>query len=185
MSIKLPTDIIPLDNILPEEPLLMMGAGPVPIPARVAAANSIVINHLGDTMAQVIEQVKTMSRYVFQTESTHILGVAGPGSAAMEMAIVNLVERDSKVLSICNGFFSGRLAEMAQRAGGQVVRMSIPEGEAAQPEAVEKYLQEHKPRVLTLVHGETSNTVIIVIYLKLQHSLKNIIAWSLLTPYAH
>jgi hypothetical protein len=35
------------DDILPEEPLLMAGASPVPIPARVAAANSIVINYPG------------------------------------------------------------------------------------------------------------------------------------------
>lgn len=159
MRIKVPTNLVPLDSILPEEPLLMMGAGPVPIPARVAAANSIVINHLGETMAQIIEQVKTMSRYVFQTESTHILGVAGPGSAAMEMAIVNLIEPGCKVLSVINGFFSCRLAEMAERAEANVVRMQVPEGEAAKPHDVEAYLIEHQPKVLTIVQGETSNTV--------------------------
>ncbi len=159
MSIKVPNNIVPLDNILPEEPLLMMGAGPVPIPARVAAANSIVINHLGETMAQVIEQVKAMSRYVFQTESRHILGVAGPGSAAMEMAVVNLTQPGCKVLSVCNGFFSYRLSEMAERAEAQVVRLMVPEGEAANPQEVEKYLLEHQPEVMTLVQGETSNTV--------------------------
>ena len=78
----------------------MMGAGPVPLPARVAAANSIVINHLGDTMAHVVKQIKLMSGYVFQTESQHILGVAGPGSAAMEMAIVNLVKPVSGLISL-------------------------------------------------------------------------------------
>ena len=72
-----------LDRLLPAEPLLMMGAGPVPVPARVAQANSIVINHLGETMVKVIEQLKAMARYVFQTESRWVLGVAGPGSAAM------------------------------------------------------------------------------------------------------
>ena len=40
-----------LSNILPDDPLLMMGAGPVPIPAAVASANSLVINHLGEVMA--------------------------------------------------------------------------------------------------------------------------------------
>lgn len=59
--------VVPLDAILPEEPLLMMGAGPVPIPAAVAKANTVVINHLGATMAKIIEQVKEMARYVFQT----------------------------------------------------------------------------------------------------------------------
>ncbi len=159
MSIGIPENIIPLDSILPDEPLLMMGAGPVPIPPRVAAANSIVINHLGDTLAQVIEQVKAMSRYVFQTESMHILGVAGPGSAAMEMAVINLVKPGSKVLSICNGFFSQRLAEMAERVEGDVIRMQVPEGAGVSPEEIEVLIKQHRPQVITIVQGETSNTV--------------------------
>jgi len=159
VSIPLPEGISPLDDLLPDEPLLMMGAGPVPIPARVAAANSIVINHLGDTMAGVIEQVKAMSRYVFQTESRHILGVAGPGSAAMEMAVVNLVSPGDRVLSVCNGFFSSRLAEMAERTGGDVLRLEVPARETASPEAIARALAGHRPRVLTIVQGETSNTI--------------------------
>lgn len=159
MKIALPQDIEPLDNILPEEPLLMMGAGPVPIPARVAQANSIVINHLGDTLARVIEQVKSMSHYVFQTSSKHILGVAGPGSAAMEMAIVNLVTPGDTVLSICNGFFSCRLAEMAERNEARVIRHEVPDREFASVEKVAELLELHNPRILTIVHGETSNTV--------------------------
>ncbi|MFT5997529.1 MAG: alanine-glyoxylate transaminase/serine-glyoxylate transaminase/serine-pyruvate transaminase, partial [Glaciecola sp.] len=159
MRIKSPKGILSLDNILPEEPFLMMGAGPVPIPARVAAANGIVINHLGDTMAQIIEQVKLMSRYVFQTETGHILGVAGPGSAAMEMAVANLVLPGSKVLSVCNGFFSSRLAEMAERVEANVVRLVVEGGQSADPEVVAKYIEQHQPQVLTIVQGETSSTV--------------------------
>jgi len=159
VQIPVPQNIIALENILPDEPLLMMGAGPVPIPAKVAAANGIVINHLGDTMAQIIEQVKLMSRYVFQTQDGHILGVAGPGSAAMEMAIANLVVPGTKVLSVCNGFFSSRLADMAHRLSAEVIRLQISEGQSASVAEVEAYLQLHRPQVLTLVQGETSNTV--------------------------
>jgi alanine-glyoxylate transaminase/serine-glyoxylate transaminase/serine-pyruvate transaminase len=159
VRIKSPKGILSLDSILPEEPLLMMGAGPVPIPARVAAANGIVINHLGDTMAQIIEQVKLMSRYVFQTEFGHILGVAGPGSAAMEMAVANLVVPGSKVLSVCNGFFSNRLAEMAERVEANVVRLVVEEGQSADPKVVAEYIAQHQPQVLTIVQGETSSTV--------------------------
>lgn len=158
MIIQVP-HIVPLDNILPDEPLLMMGAGPVPIPARVAAANSIVINHLGDTMAQIIEQVKSMSRYVFQTESQHIMGVAGPGSAAMEMAIINLVRKDTRVLSVCNGFFSSRLAEMAERAQANVQRLNVQQGETTDPETVKQVIEAFQPEVLTIVQGETSSTI--------------------------
>lgn len=158
-AVKPPRDIKTLDELLPQEPLLMMGAGPVPIPARVAAANSIVINHLGSTMAGIIGQVKAMSRYVFQSEEARILGVAGPGSAAMEMAVANLVEDGDTVLSICNGYFSNRLADMAERAGGNVQRLAVADASAADPALVEQTLRTRPAKILTVVQGETSNTV--------------------------
>ncbi len=157
MTITVP-EIDPLSHILPEEPLLMMGAGPVPIPSPVAAANGIVINHLGETMARVTDQVKRMGRYIFQTESQWLMGVAGPGSAAMEMAVANLVWPGRRVLSVCNGLFSSRLAEMANRAGGKVENLTVEEGSGACPAAIEAALKRFNPDVLTIVQGETSNT---------------------------
>lgn len=157
MKIIVPS-IQTLDHILPEEPLLMMGAGPVPIPPAVASANGIVINHLGTTMSAIITQIKSMAGYIFQTSSPWIVGVAGPGSAAMEMAVANLVWKDTKVLSICNGFFSSRLAQMAERAGGVVDKVEIADGKSAQAEDIRKLIEEKQPEVLTIVQGETSNT---------------------------
>jgi alanine-glyoxylate transaminase/serine-glyoxylate transaminase/serine-pyruvate transaminase len=157
-SIACPT-VLPLSSILPEEPLLMMGAGPVPIPDAVARANGVVINHLGSTMAAVIGQVKTMARYVFQTESKWVMGVAGPGSAAMEMAITNLAWKDSRVLCICNGFFSERMAEMARRTGAQVETLNVVDGTAAHTQQAAHAIDRFRPEIVTIVHGETSNTV--------------------------
>ncbi len=137
----------------------MMGAGPVPIPQRVAMANSVVINHLGETMNKVVEQVKIMSRYVFQSQSRHVMGVAGPGSAAMEMAICNLVWPEARVLCVCNGTFSRRLAEMAERVGGNVTRLEVPGNEAADIDVIQAALRQGRYEVLTIVQGETSNTV--------------------------
>jgi aspartate aminotransferase-like enzyme len=159
MSLLPPPSVESLDALLPEEPLLMMGAGPVPIPHKVAHANSIVINHLGETMNKVIEQVKAMGRYVFQTATGHVLGVAGPGSAAMEMAIANLVAPGERVLCICNGYFSRRMAEMATRVGGEVTVLEVPNFEVASAARVQALLQEGDFKVVTIVQGETSNTV--------------------------
>jgi aspartate aminotransferase-like enzyme len=152
-------DVVSLDAILPEEPLLMMGAGPVPIPAAVAKANAIVINHLGATMSKVIGQVKDMARYVFQTRSKWVLGVAGPGSAAMEMAISNLAWSGTRVLSIKNGFFSARMGEMAKRCGAHVTTLEVADGAVATLAEVSEALARERPEVVTVVQGETSNTV--------------------------
>jgi aspartate aminotransferase-like enzyme len=119
----------------------------------------LVINHLGETMNRVITQVKDMTRYVFQTSSSHVMAVSGPGSAAMEMAIANLVTPGSHVLSITNGYFSQRLAEMARRVRAEVTLLESPPNQSADLEAVERTLQQGKYEVVTLVQGETSNTV--------------------------
>ncbi|GAB2190217.1 pyridoxal-phosphate-dependent aminotransferase family protein [Sessilibacter sp. MAH2] len=153
-----PPSINQLHQILPDEPLLMMGAGPVPIPEAVSAANGIVINHLGSTMAKVVEQVKSMAGYIFQTQSPWILGVAGPGSAAMEMAVVNLIWPGTRVLNICNGFFSARLAEMSLRTSAECERLYVPDGQSVDPDAVREVMARFKPQVVTMVQGETSNT---------------------------
>jgi aspartate aminotransferase-like enzyme len=148
-----PPSIVPLEHILPDEPLLMMGAGPVPIPQKVAAANSIVINHLGETMNRVIEQVKDMGRYVFQTESSHVMGVSGPGSAAMEMAVANLVTPGSRVLCITNGYFSLRMAEMVRRVRAEPTILEASHNEGADVALVERALQQGQFDVVTLVQG--------------------------------
>ena len=158
-----------LDAILPEEPLLMMGAGPVPIPAAVAKANTVVINHLGSTMVKVIGQVKTMARYVFQTHSKWVLGVAGPGSAAMEMAISNLAWTGTRVLSIKNGFFSERMAEMGRRVGAEVSMLDVADRTVASLDQIAEAIRRERPEIVTIVQGETSNTVV-------NHHLKDIAA---------
>ncbi len=73
MKIPAPSNL-PLDSILPSQPILLMGSGPVPIPAEVAAANGKVISHLGETMKQVVSRLQLMAQYVFQTNSKKIFG---------------------------------------------------------------------------------------------------------------
>jgi len=114
-----------LDSILPSEPLLLMGAGPVPISHAVARANGVVINHLGETMDEVIRNVKIMGRYAFQTVSEKIIGVSGPASAAMEMAITNLLWPGRSILALSMGTFSGRMAEMAEGVGADVTVVEV------------------------------------------------------------
>jgi aspartate aminotransferase-like enzyme len=143
-------------QILPAEPLLLMGAGPVPVPAEVARAGSMVINHLGETMNLVVDGVKEMARYVFQTQDDKIYGISGPSSAAMEMAMGNLLWPGRRVLVLKMGTFSNRFAEMAAGVGAQVEVLEAPEGEQVRARQVEKKLAQARYDVVTTVQGETS-----------------------------
>jgi len=152
----LPPKVQHLDSILPTEPLLLMGAGPVPIPHAVAKANGVVINHLGETMDQVIASMKRMARYAFQTEHAKILGVSGPASAAMEMAITNLLWPGRKVLVIKDGTFSARLGEMAQSVGAEVRFLEMGDHIPVPLEKLEEAFAKEHYDVITIAQGETS-----------------------------
>jgi aspartate aminotransferase-like enzyme len=108
---------------------------------------------------KVIGQVKSMARYVFQTNSKWVLGVAGPGSAAMEMAISNLAWEGTRVLSIRNGFFSERMAEMGRRVGARVSTLDVADRSVASLEEIAEAIRRERPEIVTVVQGETSNTV--------------------------
>jgi alanine-glyoxylate transaminase / serine-glyoxylate transaminase / serine-pyruvate transaminase len=146
----------PITEVLPAEPLLLMGAGPVPVPAEVARAGGLVINHLGETMNTVLTHVKEMARYTFQTVDEHIFGVSGPASAAMEMAVGNLTWPGRRVLVLKNGCFSGRFAEMANGVGAEVELLEAPEGRPIMPDQLEAKLRTGRFDVVTMVQGETS-----------------------------
>lgn len=149
----------PLDQLLPAEPLLLMGAGPVPVAAEVARAGGMVINHLGPTMDRLVEHIKQLAGYAFQTADEHILGIGGPASAAMEMAMGNLLWPGRRALVLQNGWFSGRFAEMAAGVGAEVEVLAVPEGHAICAERVAERLEGQRYDVVTMVQGETSSGV--------------------------
>ena len=151
-----PPETQQLDAILPTEPLLLMGAGPVPISHAVSRANGVVINHLGETMDAVISNVKLMGRYAFQTVSDKIIGVSGPASAAMEMGITNILWPGRSVLALSMGTFSGRMAEMAEGVGADVTVLESSGIAPVRLEQVREALDKERFDVVTLVQGETS-----------------------------
>ena len=154
-----PPALPPLDQLLPAEPLLLMGAGPVPVATEIARAGGMVINHLGPTMDRLVEHIKQLAGYAFQTGDEHILGVGGPASAAMEMAMGNLLWPGRRALVLQNGWFSGRFAEMAAGVGAEVEVLSVPEGQAVCAERVAERFKSQQYDVVTMVQGETSSGV--------------------------
>ena len=151
-----PPPTTPLAAILPSEPLLLMGAGPVPIPQAVAQANGMIINHLGPTMDRVIRNVKQMASYAFQTRSDKVIGLAGPASAAMEMAVANLCWPGRRVLCLSSGTFSARLGEMAIGVGAEVTYLEGPPGRPISLAQVREAFSKASYDVVTMAHGETS-----------------------------
>ncbi|NIX19236.1 MAG: aminotransferase class V-fold PLP-dependent enzyme, partial [Actinobacteria bacterium] len=97
----------------------LMGPGPSPVHPRVLRAMSTpLVGHLDPAFLDVMDETQELLRYAFDTDNEWTIPVSGTGSAAMEAAFANLVEPGDTVLCPTNGYFGGRMAEMARRAGG-------------------------------------------------------------------
>ncbi|MDR0788158.1 MAG: alanine--glyoxylate aminotransferase family protein [Gemmatimonadota bacterium] len=137
---------------------VLMGPGPSDVSPRVLEALSRpTIGHLDPAFISLMEEIKQLLRYAFQTENELTMPISGPGTAGMETCVVNLVEPGEKVIVCQNGVFGGRLKEMVKRCGGLVIPVDDPWGRAVDPEKVETALRAHPDTaVVAVVHAETS-----------------------------
>ena len=55
-----------------------------------------------------------------------------------------------------NGVFGMRMADVTERLGGKLIRVDQPWGRAVDPEAVRKAVKGRKPKIVAVVHAETS-----------------------------
>ena len=136
---------------------VLMGPGPSDTPARVLAAlGAPTVGHLDPYFLQVMTETQEMLRQVFRTKNDLTLAVSGTGSAGMETCVVNLIEPGDKMVVCVNGVFGTRMADVATRAGAVVTTIERPYGEVFPAEQVAEVVNRVKPKVLGIVHAETS-----------------------------
>jgi alanine-glyoxylate transaminase/serine-glyoxylate transaminase/serine-pyruvate transaminase len=149
-----------VDELTPPERTLM-GPGPSDVHPRVLRAMSTpLVGHLDPAFIEIMDEVQELLRYAFRTDNQWTIPVSGTGSASMEAAIGNLVEPGDRMLVPTNGYFGGRMAEMARRAGGEIVHVDAPWGEPLDPADVQEAFDAHQPDLFGFVHAETSTGVL-------------------------
>lgn len=136
----------------------LMGPGPSDVPQRILDAMARpTIGHLDPAFVDMMEEMKVLLRYAFQTENALTMPVSAPGSAGMEMSFVNLVEPGDKVIVCKNGVFGGRMLENVKRCGGIPVLVEDAWGAPVSVEKVAAAFADHPDtKVLAFVHAETS-----------------------------
>ena len=136
---------------------ILMGPGPSDTHPRVLAAMAQpTVGHLDPYFLKIMNEVQAMLREVFQTSNPITLAVSGTGSAGMETCITNLVSPGDRAVIGVNGVFGGRMKDVAERAGADVLAMERPFGEVFTLDEIEKAVKAHKPHVVGIVHAETS-----------------------------
>jgi len=136
----------------------LMGPGPSDVYPEVLAAQSRpTIGHLDPLFVGMMDELKGLIQYAFQTTNEMTLAVSAPGSAGMETCFVNLVEAGEKVIVCRNGVFGERMRQNVERVGAMAVVVDNEWGEAVSPKDVEAALKAHPDaKFLAFVHAETS-----------------------------
>ncbi|MCH2131201.1 MAG: alanine--glyoxylate aminotransferase family protein [Pirellulaceae bacterium] len=135
----------------------LMGPGPSDIHPRVLEALAKpTIGHLDPYYLEVMDQLQSMLRRLFQTQNAMTFAISATGSAGMEATVVNLIEPGDGMLIGVNGVFGTRMADVAGRAGANVTTVEKPWGEVFTVDDFKDVLAREKPKVVGVVMAETS-----------------------------
>jgi len=139
----------------------LMGPGPSDVSARVLSALARpTIGHLDPLFVDLMDQIKGLLQYAFQTSNELTLPVSAPGSAGMEACFVNLVSPGDTVIVCQNGVFGGRMKENVERCGATAVMVEDSWGEPVSVDKVSAALARHpEASIVAFVHAETSTGV--------------------------
>lgn len=143
------------------EPRLLLGPGPSPVDERILQAMARpTVGHLDPQFLAIMDDVNARLRRVFGCDHELTFPISGTGSAGMEASLVNLLEPGDKAIVGVNGVFGERLAEVARRAGAEVVRVEAEWGRIVREERiVAAHRVNPDARLVAMVMAETSTGV--------------------------
>jgi (S)-ureidoglycine-glyoxylate aminotransferase len=139
---------------------LLMGPGPITAYPRVLQAMSTqLVGQYDPFMTSAMAETQALYREVFVTANDATLLVDGTSRAGIEAALVSLIAPGDRVLVPRFGRFGHLLVEIAERCGAEVHTIDVPWGQVFDPAAIEAAIREVRPKLLAVVHGDTSTTV--------------------------
>jgi aspartate aminotransferase-like enzyme len=115
-----------------------------------------MINHRGPGFGKIINSITEKLKRAFQTKGD-VFVLTASGTGGLEAAIVNTLSPGDKVLSLANGFFADRFADIAEEYGAEVTRLNFEWGKPMDLQAVEKALKtDGRIKAVLATHNETS-----------------------------
>jgi predicted phosphoserine aminotransferase len=132
--------------------------GPTDVhPEVLAAMQRPMIGHRSAAMEQLLAGIEPPLARLFRTSRPVLVGTTS-ATGFMEMAVRNGVRQ--RALSVVNGSFSERFANLVRACGKECIRLDVPPGCAVEPDLLRDTLRRTPVDAVTLVHSETSTGVL-------------------------
>ncbi len=141
---------------------LLLGPGPTPVESRILAAMAEpTLGHLDRDFVKIMDETRDLLKRVFTTDNDLTVAMSGTGSAGMETACVNMIERGDKVIICSHGVFGSRMQDVACRCDAEVINVNAPMGMPIDPEDVRRAIVGHgDAKLVGIVQAETSTGVL-------------------------
>ncbi|GAB6070618.1 alanine--glyoxylate aminotransferase family protein [Thiomicrorhabdus hydrogeniphila] len=140
---------------------LLMGPGPINADPRVLRAMSAqLVGQYDPSMTEYMNETQVLYRQIFKTQNNATLLIDGTSRAGIEAVLVSIISPGDKVLVPVFGRFGHLLKEIAIRCGADVHVIEAPWGEVFKPEQIEEAIKQVQPKILALVQGDTSTTML-------------------------
>lgn len=136
----------------------IMTPGPVEAyPSVLRVMGTPILGQFDPAFLKIMQEVKEMIKVPFQTKNEEAFAIDGTSRSGLEAALIALIEPGDKVLIPAYGRFAYLLGEIAERAKAEVIFLEKDWDSAFEQEKVIKAIQEHQPKIVAMIHGETAN----------------------------
>jgi len=119
-----------------------------------------MLGYLDADFVDVMDDTVALIQQVYGTQNSLTFPVSGTGTAGMETALTNIIEPEDSVIVGINGYFGGRIADIAERCGAHVTPVHAEWGNIIEPEQIAEACSKVTPKLVAVVHGETSTGIL-------------------------
>lgn len=136
---------------------LLLIPGPSPVHPRIIQSLAFpTVSHVGPEMVDELPRaLANLKKIVFCAKGEAFI-ISGAGTLAMEMALLNTVAREDRVLILSQGYFGARMAEICRSFGLDHDIVESEWGRAVLPEELEKTLKSGDYSVIVSTHVDTA-----------------------------
>lgn len=139
----------------------LMIPGPIDLePEVLEALAEQVVPHYGDAWVAAYRHLRRNLLAIGESEGDAFV-LAGTGIVGIDAAIGTAVPTGGQLIVVDNGFFSGRMCEVADGYGITTHVLRTERGKPVRPDELSAFVQAHpQARVVGLTHGETATGVL-------------------------
>jgi alanine-glyoxylate transaminase/serine-glyoxylate transaminase/serine-pyruvate transaminase len=137
---------------------LLLGPGPCNVDPRILRITAAPqLGHIDPEFFGILEETAHLLRWMFQTKNEMTLCISGSGFSGAEAVLSNLLEEGDTMIAGSLGFFSGKIVDISNRAGANVINLATELGAPLEAETLEQAFKEHPDaKVFATAIAETS-----------------------------